>query len=66
MVDNQAETRARVVDRGVLQHGVVAITVPTTDDRSPTDELMNSDWLASIVIHEQVVESFCEHWAAVP
>jgi len=40
MVHNQAETRARVVNRGVLQHGVIAITIPTTDDRSPADELM--------------------------
>jgi len=30
MVDDEAETRARVVDRRVLQHRVVAVTVPTT------------------------------------
>jgi hypothetical protein len=30
MVDDESETRARVVDRGVLQHRVIAVTVPTT------------------------------------
>ena len=52
MVDDEAETRARVVNRGVLQHRMVAVTVPATYHRSPADELMNAHRLSLLVVDE--------------
>ena len=65
VVDDEAETRARVVDGGVLQHCMVAVAVATTDDGSATDKLMNADWLARLVVHEQMVHCLRQHRSAV-
>jgi hypothetical protein len=54
MMDDQAKTRPRVLNRGVFQHRLVAITVTKASNWPPTNELVDADRLAVLVVDKQV------------
>src|SRR5256885_1417883 len=51
VVDDEHEARIRPAHRP-LEHLLVAVGIPKCRDRSPTNENLNTDWLALFVIDE--------------
>src|SRR3954471_16226120 len=65
VMDQYPETRARVVDRRVLHHRLVAVAVTNGEDRTPTDELMDPFGFARLIVDEHVVGRLGERRPAV-
>ena len=55
VMDNQSQAGARIINRGVLQHGVITITVSAANYRSAADKLMDADRLAGPIVNEHII-----------